>query len=163
MGRLMIKHEVVAIGAINDIYAHRGITKPIRAAGLKDLWDATLAEMKTAPNGSLVFVNFEDFDMLYGHRRDVQGYAKALEYFDSRLPEVKNFIKSEDVIIITADHGNDPTYEGTDHTREQVPVLVFGPDIKSENLGQRNTYADIGQSIAAYLQIEPLAYGESFL
>ncbi len=157
------KHEVVAIGAINDIYAHRGITKPIRAAGLKDLWDATLAEMKIAPNGSLVFVNFEDFDMLYGHRRDVQGYAKALEYFDSRLPEVKNFIKSGDVIIITADHGNDPTYEGTDHTREQVPVLVFGPDIKSENLGQRNTYADIGQSIAAYLQIEPLAYGESFL
>lgn len=157
------KHEVVAIGAINDIYAHRGITKPIRAAGLKDLWDATLAEMKTAPNGSLVFVNFEDFDMLYGHRRDVQGYAKALEYFDSRLPEVKNFIKSGDVIIITADHGNDPTYEGTDHTREQVPVLVFGPDIKSENLGQRKTYADIGQSIAAYLQIEPLAYGESFL
>lgn len=156
-------HEVIAVGAINDIYAHRGITKGIRAAGLEALWDATLQEMKMAPAGSLVFTNFEDFDMLYGHRRDVKGYARALEYFDRRLPEILPFLQDDDLVFITADHGNDPTYDGTDHTREQVPVLMFGCKAAAEDIGQRGTYADIGQTIAAYLGIRPLDYGVSFL
>ena len=154
--------EVIAIGAINDIYAHRGISKEVHVAGLEDLWNATLQEMKTAPDKSLVFTNFEDFDMLYGHRRDVKGYAQALEYFDSRLPEMLPFLQDDDVVFITADHGNDPTYVGTDHTREQVPVLMFGKKIIAEDIGQRNTYADIGQTIADYLEVEPLSYGVSF-
>ena len=156
-------HEVIAVGAINDIYAHRGITKGVRAAGLEALWDATLREMKTAPSGSLVFTNFEDFDMLYGHRRDVKGYARALEYFDRRLPEILPFMQDDDLVFITADHGNDPTYAGTDHTREQVPVLMFGRKAAAEDIGQRDTYADIGQTIAAYWEIRPLDYGVSFL
>lgn len=156
-------HEVVAVGAINDIYAHRGITKGVRVAGLEALWDATLREMNTAPSGSLVFTNFEDFDMLYGHRRDVKGYARALEYFDRRLPEILPFLQDDDLVFITADHGNDPTYDGTDHTREQVPVLMFGRKAAAEDIGQRDTYADIGQTIAAYLEIRPLDYGVSFL
>ena len=156
-------HEVIAVGAINDIYAHRGITKGVRAAGLEALLDATLREMKTAPSGILVFTNFEDFDMLYGHRRDVKGYARALEYFDRRLPEILPFLQDDDLVFITADHGNDPTYGGTDHTREQVPVLMFGRKAAAEDIGQRDTYADIGQTIAAYLEIRPLDYGVSFL
>ena len=155
-------HEVVGIGAINDIYAHRGITQEVHVAGLEDLWNATLQAMRNAAEGSLVFTNFEDFDMLYGHRRDVKGYAQALEYFDSRLPEIVPFLQDDDVVFMTADHGNDPTYEGTDHTREQVPVLMFGKKIVMENIGQRDTYADIGQTIADYLEIEPLKYGVSF-
>lgn len=159
----VVGHEVIAVGAINDIYAHRGITKGVRAAGLEALWDATLREMNTAPSGSLVFTNFEDFDMLYGHRRDVKGYARALEYFDRRLPEILPFLQDDDLVFITADHGNDPTYDGTDHTREQVPVLMFGRKAAAEDIGQRDTYADIGQTIAAYLEIRPLDYGVSFL
>ncbi len=154
--------EVIAIGAINDIYAHRGISKEVHKAGLNELWEATIDELKSAPEGSLVFTNFEDFDMLYGHRRDVKGYAEALEYFDSRLPDIVPFLREDDIVFITADHGNDPTYVGTDHTREQVPVLMFGKNVVSENIGQRNTYADIGQTIADYLGVASLEYGVSF-
>ena len=155
--------NVIAIGAINDIFAHRGITKGIKGAGLKELWDLTLAEIKSAPEDSLIFTNFEDFDMLWGHRRDIKGYAQGLEYFDSRLTELAFCLREDDIVFITADHGNDPSYEGTDHTREQVPVLLFGKKIKSENLGQRDTFADIGQTIASYLGIAPLNYGRSLL
>jgi len=155
--------NVLAIGAINDIFAHRGITKAIHAAELPNLWDATLDAVKSAPDFSLIFTNFEDFDMFYGHRRNVAGYAQALEYFDSRLPELIPLLQPDDMVFITADHGNDPTYSGTDHTREQVPVLAFGAKCPSAPLGQRNTYADLGQSIASHLNISPLAYGKSFL
>lgn len=155
--------NVWAIGAINDIYAHRGITKEIHTAELPHLWDATLEAIKTAPDFSLIFTNFEDFDMLYGHRRNVEGYAQALEYFDNRLPELIPFLKEDDLVFITADHGNDPTYSGTDHTREQVPVLVFGHHAPTDILEQRETYADLGQSIASHLGISPLKYGKSFL
>lgn len=156
-------HEVIAIGAINDIYAHQGISKEVHAAGLEALWDATLSELKTAPSGSLIFTNFEDFDMLYGHRRDVAGYAQALEYFDSRLPEIIPLLGENDRVFITADHGNDPSYTGTDHTREQVPVIMFGHGVSQENIGQRETYADIGQTIAEFMGIGTLDYGRSFL
>jgi len=155
-------NKVYAIGAINDIYAHRGITDPIHAAELPNLWDATLQAMKEAPDGALIFTNFEDFDMYYGHRRNVKGYAQALEYFDSRLPEILLYLNDDDVCFITADHGNDPTFKGTDHTREQVPVLMFGKNITPRDLGQRNTYADLGQTAADILNISPLAFGTSF-
>lgn len=156
-------NNVIAIGAINDIYAHRGITNGIHGSGLKDLWELTLEQVKTAPENSLIFTNFEDFDMLWGHRRDVKGYAEGLEYFDSRLPEIIPHLKKNDLIFITADHGNDPTYKGTDHTREQVPVIMFGHNVKAENIGQRKTFADLGQTIAEFFGIEPFEYGTSFL
>lgn len=155
--------KVYAVGAINDIYAHRGITNPIHAAELPHLWDTTLQAVKQAPDFSLVFTNFEDFDMLYGHRRNVEGYARALEYFDSRLPELLSLLGDDDMVFITADHGNDPTYAGTDHTREQVPALVFGKSAPTAPLGARDTYADLGQSVASWLGIPPLATGRSFL
>ena len=121
-----------------------------------------MSAAKTAPESSLVFTNFVDFDMLYGHRRDTKGYATALEYFDTRLPNFIKIMKEDDIAIITADHGNDPTFKGTDHTREQVPVLMFGKKLKSKNLGLRKTFADIGQTAAHILGLK-LEQGESFL
>ena len=135
----------------------------MHGSGLKDLWKLTLNELRSAPDNSLIFTNFEDFDMLWGHRRDVKGYAGGLEYFDSRLPEILPFVRPGDLFFITADHGNDPTYEGTDHTREQVPALMFGPGIIPGNIGRRRTYADLGQTVAEHLGIAPLPCGESFL
>jgi phosphopentomutase len=111
----------------------------------------------------LVFVNLVDFDMLYGHRRDVIGYAKALEDFDTRLPEFIRLMHAGDLAIITADHGCDPTWAGSDHTREHIPILAFGPSIKPGPIGKRDTFADIGQTIAKHLGIEPLKNGVSFL
>ena len=101
--------------------------------------------------------------MMWGHRRDVKGYAQGLEYFDKRLPELADILQPDDLVFITADHGCDPTYKGTDHTREQVPVLMFGLNVKAEDIGQRNTYADIAQTIAAYFGLNKMPYGESFL
>ncbi|MGN0914354.1 MAG: phosphopentomutase, partial [Alphaproteobacteria bacterium] len=103
------------------------------------------------------------FDMLWGHRRNIQGYAQGLEYFDSRLPELLPILRENDLVFITADHGCDPSYKGTDHTREQVPALMFGHKVKAENIGARQTYADLGQTVAAHLGIAPLDYGTSFL
>jgi len=156
--------EVIAIGKIPDIFAHQGITKEVPpSSGNLALFDATLEETKIAPDRSLVFTNFVDFDMLYGHRRDVAGYAHALEQFDACLPEFEKLLQPGDVAIITADHGCDPTYQGTDHTREYLPVLAFGPEVKPESIGRRDTLADIGQSIAEHLGLAPLEYGKSFL
>ncbi len=156
-------HEVIAIGKIGDIFAHRGITQEIKADGNMALFDAAIKAAKTAPDSSLIFVNFVDFDMLYGHRRDVIGYAHALEQFDARIPEFEKQLKTGDLVIITADHGCDPTYRGTDHTREHIPVLAFGPGISAKFIGRRETMADIGQSIAKHMRIAALDYGVSFL
>ena len=101
--------------------------------------------------------------MTWGHRRDVEGYARGLEYFDSRLPDLISQLKEKDLVFITADHGCDPTYKGTDHTREQVPVLLFGPNVRPEFIGGRETYADLGQTIADYFKLPPLKFGTSFL
>jgi len=109
----------------------------------------------------LIFTNFVDFDMLYGHRRDLAGYASALEYFDARLPEIEQYIKEDDVAFIVADHGNDPTAKGTDHTREQIPVLMFGKGVVSGNIGERKTFADVGQTIADILGVK-IEEGTSF-
>ncbi|QSX42548.1 phosphopentomutase [Shewanella cyperi] len=155
--------EVVSVGKISDIYAHCGITKKVKASGLEDLFDATLAEIKTAGDNSIVFTNFVDFDSHYGHRRDVSGYAKALEYFDARLPELMALLQEGDLLLLTADHGCDPTWQGTDHTREFVPVLAYGAGLKAGSLGKRGSFADIGQSIASYFGLSPMEYGESFV
>lgn len=155
--------SVIAVGKINDIFAKQGITKAVKASGLEELWNVTLSEAKNAPDFSLVFTNFVDFDMTWGHRRDVEGYAKGLEYFDTRLPELAAQMQEGDITFITADHGCDPTYKGTDHTREHVPVLMFGPGVKAQFIGGRETYADLGQTVADYFNLPPLPFGKSFL
>ncbi|WP_342608125.1 phosphopentomutase [Vibrio tritonius] len=155
--------HVVSIGKIADIYAHCGITHKVKATGIPALFDATLEQVKSAGNNTIVFTNFVDFDSSYGHRRDVAGYAQALEYFDRRLPELLAMLAPEDVLILTADHGCDPTWPGTDHTREHIPVLVYGPKVAPGSLGLRDTFADIGQSLATYFQLSPMEYGKSFL
>ena len=155
--------EVISVGKIADIYAHQGITKKIKATGNAALFDATLEELSLAPDRSIVFTNFVDFDMLYGHRRDVDGYAEALEYFDKRLPELFELMSDTDVLVICADHGCDPTWPGTDHTREHIPVLVYGAGVAAGSLGKRETFADIGQSLAGFFGLAPLDYGLSFL
>jgi phosphopentomutase len=154
---------VIAVGKIADIFAHRGITRSVKAAGNAALFDATLAALAEAGNGDLVFANFVDFDTLYGHRRDVAGYAAALEAFDARLPELQARLAPGDLAVITADHGCDPTWTGTDHTREQVPILAFGPGIGGRAIGRRATLADIGQTVATHLGIAPLTEGKSWL
>ncbi len=154
---------VISIGKISDIYAHQGISKQVKATGLEEIWDRTLEEVAAAGDKTIVFPNFVDFDMLYGHRRDVVGYAKALEYFDKRLPELYKILKDDDIVFITADHGCDPTAVGTDHTRENVPVIMFGKNVKPEYIGNRETFADIAQTIAEYMNVEKTEYGTSFL
>ena len=155
--------EVISIGKIADIYANQGITRKVKASGNAALFDATLEALAEAGDRSIIFTNFVDFDMLYGHRRDVAGYAAALEYFDGRLPELLESMRRDDLLIITADHGCDPTWEGSDHTREHIPVLAFGNGLAAESLGKRRTFADIGQSLAAYFDLPPMDYGESFI
>ena len=155
--------QVYAIGKISDIYAARGVTHKIKASGNMVLFDKTLDAMEMAADGALVFTNFVDFDQEYGHRRDVPGYAAALEAFDRRLPEIISKMRPDDLLVLTADHGNDPTCKGTDHTREQVPILLFSPSLPRGEIGIRRTFADIGESIAHWLGIAPGPHGKSFL
>lgn len=152
--------EVISVGKIADIFAHQGITQKLKADGNAALFDATLQAMEQAGDGDLIFSNFVDFDMHYGHRRDVEGYAAALEEFDKSLPGLIDRLKSDDLVLITADHGCDPTFAGTDHTREFVPVLFFGPEVPAGSLGRRATFADMGQTIARHLGVGPLAAGK---
>lgn len=151
--------EVIAVGKIADIFAHQGITQEIKADDNMALFDATLEALKNAGDKSLVFSNFVDFDSSYGHRRDVAGYASALEAFDARLPELFSLMHSDDILIITGDHGCDPTWPGSDHTREHVPVLIYSPSLKPGFIGRRESFADIGQTVAKHLSVEPTAYG----
>ena len=126
------------------------------------MFDATLQAMKDAASGDLIFANFVDFDQLYGHRRDVPGYAACLEHFDRNLPMLLDAMRDDDLMILTADHGNDPTWEGTDHTREQVPVLMIGGS-KTGPTGKAQTFADIGATVAAHLGIDPGPHGQPLL
>ncbi|MEQ4512979.1 phosphopentomutase [Dickeya zeae] len=151
--------QVVSVGKIADIYANVGITKKIKATGIDALFDATLSEMEQAGDNTIVFTNFVDFDSSYGHRRDVAGYAAALELFDRRLPEMLARVTGDDILILTADHGCDPTWPGTDHTREHVPVLMYGPGVKPGDYGHRTTFADIGQTVTRYFGLSPMDYG----
>ncbi|MGB3729078.1 MAG: phosphopentomutase, partial [Thermodesulfobacteriota bacterium] len=143
--------------------AHQGISKKIKATGNAALFDATLDALRDVGDRSIVFTNFVDFDMLYGHRRDVPGYAAALEYFDQRLPELQEMMKPDDVLVICADHGCDPTWPGSDHTREHIPVLVYGEQVPAGPLGKRESFSDIGQSLASFFELSPMDYGKSFL
>ncbi|OOR96852.1 phosphopentomutase [Canicola haemoglobinophilus] len=155
--------EVISIGKIADIYAHTGITQKVKATGIEELFDKTLTEIKSAVENSIVFTNFVNFDSDYGHRRNVAGYAAALEYFDSRIPELLALMNDDDLLIFTADHGCDPTWSGTDHTREHIPVLIYGSNVPKQFLGKRQTFADVGQTIASYFELSPMDYGTSIL
>ncbi|MBA3321172.1 MAG: phosphopentomutase [Pyrinomonadaceae bacterium] len=154
--------DVVCIGKIASIYDSQGVTVDLTAKNNDQSIDQTLRALRDDTRG-LIFSNLVDFDMLFGHRRDVEGYARALEHFDERLPEIEAALRDDDLLIITADHGNDPTYRGTDHTREYVPLLVCGKQARAGvNLGTRQSLADIGQTVADNFGLQ-LAAGESFL
>lgn len=154
--------EVIAIGKIEDLFSGRGITKAIHTNGNADGIEKTIEEIKNDTEG-LIFTNLVDFDMLYGHRNNIEGYAKALEYFDSKLPIIIENMKDTDMLIITADHGNDPSTPSTDHSREYIPIVIYGKQIKQNvNIGTRKTYADIGATILDILQMPKLGVGESF-
>ncbi len=150
---------VIAIGKISDIYAGSGVTHAIKASGNAALFDATLEAQANAPDDALVITNFVDFDMLYGHRRDVAGYAAALEAFDRRLPEFIAAMQPGDLAIITADHGCDPTWPGTDHTRENVPILAFGPNVTAGRIGKRG-FADVGETLARHIRLPAGRHGQ---
>lgn len=156
-------NQVFAIGKISDIYAGHGVTHKIKASGNMVLFDRTLEALEMATEGAFIMTNFVDFDQEFGHRRDVPGYAQALEAFDQRLPELIARMHPDDLLVLTADHGNDPTWRGTDHTREQVPIMVFSPSLSAGTIGIRQTFADIGESIARWLGLAPGPHGKSFL
>ncbi len=154
--------DVVSIGKISDLFSMRGITKSIHTNGNLDGIHKIIEEIKQNTNG-LIFANLVDFDMLYGHRNNVEGYAKALEEFDSFIPEILQNLKDDDILIITADHGCDPSTPSTDHSREYIPILVYGRQIKENiNLKIRDTYADISATILDLFNLEKLKYGTSF-
>src|SRR5215211_6596359 len=154
--------DVVCIGKIASIYDSIGVTRDLTAKNNEQSINQTIKALND-PTRGLIFSNLVDFDMLYGHRRDTEGYAKALEHFDSRLPEIETAMRDDDLMMITADHGNDPTFPGSDHTREYAPLLVFGKSARPGiNLGTRDSLADIGQTIAENFGLH-LAAGESFL
>ncbi len=156
-------YEVAAVGKIEDIYNKKGITSAVHTKSNMDGVDKTLEYMNTVNEG-LIFTNLVDFDMLYGHRNDPAGYGKALEDFDSRLEEIYGKMDEEDILIITADHGCDPTTSSTDHSREHIPVLVYGKNIKQGvNIGTRETFADIGKTILDFFNVENELVGKSFL
>ncbi|MBS7307959.1 MAG: phosphopentomutase [Eubacteriales bacterium] len=155
--------KTIAIGKIEDIFAHRGITVADHTKNNHDGIEATIKYISEG-EGDFIFTNLVDFDMLYGHRNDVEGYAKALEYFDEQLTRIIEEMKDGDILIISADHGCDPTYPGTDHTREYIPVLACGDSIEpGTNLGVLDSFADIGASIYEYLTDKKWAVGDSFL
>lgn len=155
--------HVISVGKIADIYAHQGISEKTKATGIDALVDATIAHIQTAQDNSLIFTNLVNFDQDYGHRRDPIGYALALENFDLRLSEVVAAMNDDDVLFLTADHGCDPTWHGNDHTREYVPVVAFHKQVRSVNIGERQTFADIGQTIANLFKLKSMPYGTSFL
>lgn len=173
--------SVVSVGKIGDIFAHRGTGTEVKPGGNEACLDAALDTFRRLPEGGLVFANLVDFDTEYGHRRDVAGYAAALERFDARMPEIVGALGAGDLCVVTADHGNDPTWRGADHTREQVPILAFGPATSHESgatsrdvdatsrttsrevLGLRPTLADIGATLAVHLRVAAPSSGRSWI
>ncbi|WP_407268772.1 phosphopentomutase [Radiobacillus sp. PE A8.2] len=155
--------DVIALGKISDIYDNEGVTEAVRTSDNEDGMTKLVASMDQNFNG-LSFLNLVDFDAKYGHRRDPQGYAEALETFDRRLPEVLDKLKEDDLLILTADHGNDPTHHGTDHTREYVPLLVYYKGLQqAKELPIRKTFADVGATVADNFSVKLPEYGKSFL
>ncbi|ALO35179.1 phosphopentomutase [Colwellia sp. MT41] len=155
--------HVIGVGKIADIFAHQGIDEKTKATGLHALFDATLAHINTAQDNSLIFTNLVNFDQDFGHRRDAIGYARELEALDVRLPEMFQAMSADDILFLTADHGCDPTWPGTEHTREYVPIIAYHQQVGSVNIGNRKTFADLGQTIAELFKVEPMDYGTSFL
>lgn len=156
-------HQVTAVGKINDLFAGRGIDRAIPTGSDDEGMDALTGCLGDTERG-LVFVNLVDFDTVYGHRNDVAGYARNLERFDRRLADLLPHLRPDDLLVITADHGNDPATPSTDHSREYVPLLVYGADVRSGvDLGARATFADLGQTLAEVFGLPPLTYGTSFL
>jgi len=153
---------VVSIGKISDIFGGKGVTTAIHTEGNNDGFEKTLQALDAYPEG-LIFVNLVDFDMLYGHRNNCEGFKQALERFDAWIPLLRDKLLETDLVLITADHGNDPTFSGTDHTREDVPLLAFGPQVLPVDLGVRSSFSDVGQTTAQALGVESLAHGKSFL
>ena len=149
---------VISIGKIGDIFAHKGIDQVVKGVDNMALMDALLAQMEITKAG-LLFVNLVDFDSVYGHRRDVPGYAYALEQLDQRIPELEKLMGADDLVLVTADHGCDPTMPGSDHTREHVPAVFVGAHVKPQSLGLRDTFADMGQTLADYFDLPPLKNG----
>jgi phosphopentomutase len=145
--------DIITVGKIGDIFAHRGTGREVKASGNAALFDATLESMRALKNYGLLMTNFIDFDMLHGHRRDPLGYGRALETFDARLPEIFKAMRAGDLVILTADHGNDPTWRGSDHTRECVPVMAYAAGIAPGALGRFKTFSEIGGIAAAHLAI----------
>jgi phosphopentomutase len=154
---------IVTLGKIGDIFAHRATGREIKGDNNDALVAALLATIRTLSDGGVAFANLVDFDTDFGHRRDVAGYAACLERFDAQVPVLEAALRPGDLAIITADHGNDPTAPGASHTRENVPVLCFGPEVAGRIVPIRGTFADIGQSVAAHLGLAPTVSGESFL
>ncbi|MDO4966319.1 MAG: phosphopentomutase [Lachnospiraceae bacterium] len=155
--------KVYAVGKIKDIFAGKGISEYVYTTGNEDGVNKTLEYLDTVKEG-LIFTNLVDYDMLYGHRRDIDGYAKAVAYFDERLPEIMDKMTDEDILIITADHGCDPGYtKTTDHTREYVPCIMYGTDVESVNYGTRKTFADMGATVLDYLGVPSTIQGKSLL
>ena len=156
-------YDVLAIGKISDIYDGEGVTKSLRTVSNMDGMDKLMETIHTDFTG-LSFLNLVDFDAMYGHRRDPIGYGKALEEYDARLTEVLAELKEDDLLIITADHGNDPIHHGTDHTREYVPLLVYSKKFKNpKEMPLRHTFADIGATVAENFNVTMPKHGESFL
>jgi phosphopentomutase len=155
--------QVISVGKIADIFAHQGISSNIKATGIDALVDVTIEQLKLSQDNSLIFTNLVNFDQDYGHRRDALGYGKALESFDRRLPEIYAQMNEGDILFLTADHGCDPTWTGSEHTREFVPLLCYHNDITAINLGHRTTFSDLGQTLSELFEVEPMAYGISFL
>lgn len=154
--------DVLAVGKIEDIFNGQGITEAIHTKDNMDGVDQTINYINK-DNKGLIFTNLVDFDSSFGHRRDIKGYKEALEEFDKRIPEIINSMKEDDILIINADHGNDPSYKGTDHTREYIPVLVYGKNVKSNiNLGTRKSFSDIGATVSDILNVKLPKNGESF-
>ena len=153
--------KVLAIGKIDDLFSGRGITRSIHTNGNTDGISKTINAIKNADE-DLIFVNLVDFDMLYGHRNNIEGYARALEEFDSKLPEIMNLLKQNDILILTADHGNDPSTVSTDHSREYIPILIYGKELKQNDLGIRETYSDISATILDLFNLPKLENGTSF-
>jgi len=155
--------EVIALGKISDIFAGQGVTRLIKGPDNMALFDRLLEVTDEAPAGSLTFVNFVDFDMHFGHRRDVAGYANALHELDARLPEFMARLQPDDLVVITADHGCDPTAPGSDHTREHIPMIFFGPNVTPQELPTADTFSSIGATLARHLGVKPLSNGTALL
>ncbi len=155
--------SIVTVGKIGDIFAHRNTGTELKGVSNDSHFSMAVEAMQDLPDGGFAFVNLVDFDTEFGHRRDVPGYAAALEAFDARLPELQAGLRLGDLAVITADHGNDPTWPGTDHTREHVPILAFGPRMAGRAIGKRPSFADIGQTVASHLGLAPLPAGTSWM